>query len=254
MNGAPSNGGWKAGSHVARMAHLSRDKTAPTMGHPDFWGCAHGLEGWEDGFVGGGFAVFGRAVRGSYSVVFGEVIEESGHDRAGERTRRDGEGVFVEGVVCCGLLMVRLGTAGSGFLILLFLLLLLFFVVVLVEVESGDLEGVEEQAGAAGVDVVEGEVGEDLADGLLDVGAGGGFGQRDGVAAGVAGLGVGGGSARLVVEVAVVFVAQGVAAAAVSVDEDVAAAEVLGDLVALLGNLFVFVHGAPLGISICKFL
>ena len=223
-------------------------------------GCALGLEGGKDGFVAGWFAVFGGAGRGFYSVVFGEVREESGRDWAGEgvETRRRGEGVFVERVVRCGLLIagcwfliVRLGLGGAGFLLLLFLLL---FLVVLVEVEGGDLESVEEQAGAAGVDVVEGEVGEDLADGLLDVGAGGGLGQLDGVAAGEAGLGVGGGSARLVVEVAVVFVAQGVAAAAVSVDEDVAAAEVLGNFLALLGNLFVFVHGAPPGYLMCKFL
>jgi len=226
-------------------------------------GCALGLEGGKDGFVAGWFAVFGGAGRGFYSVVFGEVREESGRDWAGEgvETRRRGEGVFVERVVRCGLLIagcwlqvVSLGAGGGGFLFFLLLLFLLLFLVVLVEVEGGDLESVEEQAGAAGVDVVEGEVGEDLADGLLDVGAGGGLGQLDGVAAGVAGLGVGGGSARLVVEVAVVFVAQGVAAAAVSVDEDVAATEVLGDLLALLGNLFVFVHGAPPGYLMCKFL
>jgi hypothetical protein len=39
------------------------------------------------------------------------------------------------------------------------------------EVEAGDLEAVEEQAGAAGVDVVGGDSLEDLADGGLDRGA-----------------------------------------------------------------------------------
>ena len=36
------------------------------------------------------------------------------------------------------------------------------------EVEAGDLEAVEEEAGSAGVDVVGGDALEDLADGVLD--------------------------------------------------------------------------------------
>lgn len=89
------------------MAHLRRDTTAPKMGHPDFWGCAVGLEGGEDGFAGGGFAVLGCAGRGPYAVVFGEVVEERGHNVAAERakTRWGGEGVFVERVAGCGLLV-----------------------------------------------------------------------------------------------------------------------------------------------------
>jgi hypothetical protein len=39
------------------------------------------------------------------------------------------------------------------------------------EVEAGDLEAVEEEAGAAGVDVVGGDTLQDLADGGLDGGA-----------------------------------------------------------------------------------
>jgi hypothetical protein len=39
------------------------------------------------------------------------------------------------------------------------------------EVEAGDLEAVEEEAGAAGVDVVGGDALENFADGLLDGGA-----------------------------------------------------------------------------------
>jgi len=39
------------------------------------------------------------------------------------------------------------------------------------EVEAGDLESVEEEAGAAGVDVVGGDALEDFADGGLDGGA-----------------------------------------------------------------------------------
>ena len=104
------------------------------------------------------------------------------------------------------------------------------------DVEGGELESVEEGSGAAAVDVVGGEVDDDGADGLLDGGAGGGRGQGEGVAAGVAGLGVGDGLALGVVEVAVVLGAEGVAAAAASVVEDVAAAEVVGDLAAEVGD------------------
>jgi hypothetical protein len=39
------------------------------------------------------------------------------------------------------------------------------------EVEAGDLEAVEEQAGAARIDVVGGDAAENFADGLLDGGA-----------------------------------------------------------------------------------
>jgi hypothetical protein len=39
------------------------------------------------------------------------------------------------------------------------------------EVEAGDLEAVEEEAGAAGIDVVGGDALQDLADGGLDGGA-----------------------------------------------------------------------------------
>jgi hypothetical protein len=55
------------------------------------------------------------------------------------------------------------------------------------EVGAGDLEAVEEQAGAAGVDGVGGDGLEDLADGLLDGGAVFGDGEVEG---GLAGLGV----------------------------------------------------------------
>ena len=44
------------------------------------------------------------------------------------------------------------------------------------EVEAGDLEAVEEEAGAAGIDFVCGDALEDLADGGLDGGAV--FGER----------------------------------------------------------------------------
>jgi len=91
------------------------------------------------------------------------------------------------------------------------------------EVEAGDLEAVEEEAGAAGVDVVRGDALEDFADGGLDGGAV--FRERDfeGGAAALAGAWVGRGFAGGVVVVAEVFSAEAWAAAAVAVGEDVAA-------------------------------
>ena len=96
------------------------------------------------------------------------------------------------------------------------------------QVEGGDLEAVEEQAGAAGVEVVGGDALEDLADGGLDGGAVLGEGQVEGGAAGAAGARVGGGAAGGVVVVAEVLVAERGAAAAVAVGEDVAALEAFG--------------------------
>jgi hypothetical protein len=91
------------------------------------------------------------------------------------------------------------------------------------EVEAGDLEAVEEEAGAAGVDVVRGDALEDFTDGGLDGGAV--FRERDfeGGAAALAGAWVGRGFAGGVVVVAEVFSAEAWAAAAVAVGEDVAA-------------------------------
>ena len=91
------------------------------------------------------------------------------------------------------------------------------------EVEAGDLEAVEEQTGAAGVDVVGGDALQDLTDGVLDRGTV--FGEREfeGGAAAVTGAWVLRGSAGGVVVVAEVFGAEAWAAAAVAVGEDVAA-------------------------------
>src|ERR1700730_17294896 len=91
------------------------------------------------------------------------------------------------------------------------------------EVEAGDLEAVEEEAGAAGVDVVGGDALEDLADGVLDGRMV--FRERDleGRAAAAAGVWVLRGSSRGVVVVAEIFGAEAWAAAAVAVGEDVAA-------------------------------
>jgi hypothetical protein len=96
------------------------------------------------------------------------------------------------------------------------------------EVEAGDLEAVEEEAGAAGVNVVGGDALEDLADGVLDGGTVFGERELEGGAAGAAGVRVLRGSSRGVVVVAEVFAAEAWAAAAVAVGEDVTALVAFG--------------------------
>ena len=94
------------------------------------------------------------------------------------------------------------------------------------QVAAGDLEAVEEQAGAARVDLVGGDALEDFGEALLDGAAVFRKGEREAGAA-AARAGVLDGAARVVVEVAEVFVAsgraEGGAAAAAAVGEDVAA-------------------------------
>ena len=96
------------------------------------------------------------------------------------------------------------------------------------EVEAGDLEAVEEEAGAPGVDGVGGDAAENFADGLLDGGTI--FGQRkvEGGAAASTSLRVGDGFSGGVVVVAELFSAQAGAAAAMAVGEDVAALVLFG--------------------------
>jgi hypothetical protein len=96
------------------------------------------------------------------------------------------------------------------------------------EIEAGDLEAVEEEAGAAGVDVIGGDAAEDFSDGMLDGGTV--FGERkvEGGAAASTLLGIGDGFSGGVVVVAEVFSAQAGAAAAVAVGKDVAALVLLG--------------------------
>ncbi len=91
------------------------------------------------------------------------------------------------------------------------------------EVEAGDLEAVEEEAGAAGVDVVGGDAAENFADGKLNAGTIVGIGKRkvEGGAAAAALLRAGDGFSGGVVVVAEVFSAEAGAAAAVAVGEDV---------------------------------
>jgi hypothetical protein len=91
------------------------------------------------------------------------------------------------------------------------------------QVDAGDLEAVEEEAGALGVDLVGGDAAEDFADGALDGGAVLGVGQVEGGAAATALAWVGDRAAGGVVVVTELFVAEAGAGAAASVGEDVAA-------------------------------
>jgi hypothetical protein len=105
-------------------------------------------------------------------------------------------------------------------------------------------EAVEEEPGAAGVEVVGGDALEYEADGELDGGAVLGDGEVEGGEAGLAGGRIGDGMAGGVVVVAEVLVAEGGGAAAASVDEDVAAALAFGlfdDGLVWHGPLLVFV-------------
>jgi hypothetical protein len=95
------------------------------------------------------------------------------------------------------------------------------------KVEAGDLEAVEEETGAAGVDVVGGDALEDFADGGLDGGTVFGKRQVEGGAAASALARLGDGLSGGVVVVTEFFVVQAGAAAAVAVGEDVAALEAL---------------------------
>ena len=101
------------------------------------------------------------------------------------------------------------------------------------EVDGGDLEAVEEEPRAAGVELVGGEAIEDLADGDLDGAAILGIGEGEGGGAELAlreidslGLGTEGAStAGVVVVVAEILAAKAGASAAVAVGEDVTALE-----------------------------
>jgi len=111
------------------------------------------------------------------------------------------------------------------------------------EVEAGDLEAVEEEPGAACVDVVGGDAPENLSDGLLDRGTV--FGERE-VEGGAAALAlrqlVDGPSGGVVV-VAELLLAQAWSGAAAAVGEDVAALVLFGG----------FLHGGPsLPEKVCK--
>jgi hypothetical protein len=91
------------------------------------------------------------------------------------------------------------------------------------QVDAGDLEAVEEQTGAAWIDVVGGDAAEDFADRVLDGAAV--FGQRqvEGCATGTALARIFGGASGGVMVVTKFFVPEAGAAATASVGEDVAA-------------------------------
>jgi hypothetical protein len=91
------------------------------------------------------------------------------------------------------------------------------------KVEAGDLEAIEEQAGAARVEIVGGDALQDLADGELDGRAVFGHDELKGAEPGLAGGGVFNRSAGGVVEVAELLVAEADAATAAALREDVAA-------------------------------
>jgi hypothetical protein len=91
------------------------------------------------------------------------------------------------------------------------------------EVEAGDLEAVEEQAGPARVDVVGGYATKNFADGVLDGAAVFRQGQFEGGWTAAALTWVFDGATGGVVVVTKIFVAQACTAAAASVGEDVAA-------------------------------
>jgi hypothetical protein len=95
------------------------------------------------------------------------------------------------------------------------------------KVKAGDLEAVEEKAGAAWVDIIGGDALEDFADGGLNGGAVLWEWQVEGGAAASALFWISDGAARGVVVVAEFLVAQADAAAAVTVGEDVTALEAL---------------------------
>lgn len=150
--------------------------------------CVCGLDGWDD-FSG---------IRGRFYIeMLGEVFEERGGGGLGDGMELGRKGFFGGcGFVCfgwnfcfCCRFDLRLWATAAG------------------DVNGGYLEAEEEETGAAGIDVVEGEGGEYFAEGVLDVGAGARLGNGEATAAGVAGLRVGAGFAGLVVVVAVLLVA-----------------------------------------------
>jgi hypothetical protein len=91
------------------------------------------------------------------------------------------------------------------------------------QVEAGDLEAIEQEAGAARVDVVRGDALEDFSDGGLDGGTIFWKGQVEGRAAATMLLWIGDGFSRGVVVVTELLLTEARAGTAASVGEDVAA-------------------------------
>jgi hypothetical protein len=99
---------------------------------------------------------------------------------------------------------------------------------VALEVAAGDLESVEEEAGAFGVDVVAGDALQDFTDGVLDGAAVLGCGEMEAGLTATTRMRVGDGVAGGVMVVAELLGAEAWAAAAVAVGEDVAALKAFG--------------------------
>ena len=109
------------------------------------------------------------------------------------------------------------------------------------------MEGVEDQAGVAGADLVGGETADHFVDGVLEVGLAGGEWEGEGLTATAAADGISYGPAGGVVVVAEGFALEGGRGAAVTSFEDMGAegADVLDDFDGL-------VHGYPLpGVLSC---
>jgi hypothetical protein len=107
----------------------------------------------------------------------------------------------------------------------------------ILDIGRGDLQGVEEESGAAEVDVVVADAGDDLAEGVLNGSAAGGLGELEGVAAGLTVVGVGDGFAGLVVVVAELLAAHGGGATALAVGQGVAALVLAPGIIAVLNLL-----------------
>ncbi len=166
-------------------------------------------------------ADFGAGLRpGSCTQVFEEGFDERRLAAGRSGDKRSGQGDGPEGGVDGELFHWRLG--GSVACLAARLLARLR------EVGGGDLERIEEEAGAARVNVVGGDAAEDLADGELDGGAVLGQGEIEGGVAGAPALGLCDGLAGGVVEVAEGLATEAGRAAAAAVGVDVAAALALG--------------------------
>jgi hypothetical protein len=115
------------------------------------------------------------------------------------------------------------------------------------EVAAGDLEGVEEETGTAGIDVVGGDASDDLAEGILDVGAATGCWKQESVAPSLPLLRVGDGATGGVVVVAKFFSAEGRTATMTSIGPGVAAEIVLrrAAVFDLLDSVHYVLHDDP---------
>jgi len=191
------------------MAHLSR--FAPKMGHPTF-GCFC-LQGFENrGFCRAFFGIqvfrLWLITGGDISAMSCEAFEDRLEDGASEDNhilrlrligcwlclgrRRYGDRVFGRWSGRLLYLLVRVAAT-------------LLFLRVVGEIGTGDLEGVEEETGTAGVDVVRGDASENLAECVLDAVSTAGYGKLEPVASGLPLLRIGDGSAGVVMVVAKFF-------------------------------------------------